>query len=121
MPLSPRWLLGLTVLLAAGIGPAAAQVPAVVEWINGQPAGGLQRRPFSSTERSRPTIRTDEQLLESFSFPTDGPGLIQFFHKRTLKTYRVDVADGRRTIEATGQDRVRIAMLVRRLGDELFN
>src|SRR5262249_30535138 len=82
---------------------------------------GLPRRAFANGERPAPSVRADEQLLEAIHIGTDGPGLIQFFQKRTLKNFRIDPADGRRTIEPQGAERTRIAVLVRRPGDERDN
>jgi HEAT repeat protein len=114
MSLPPRWLLGLVALLAA-FSLAGAQTPDVQE----QGAWFLQR--MRTPERRPPAARvTDEALLDSMGLPTDGPGLLQFLHARTLKQYRIDTTSGRRTVVAEGADRTRIALLVRRLGDELF-
>jgi HEAT repeat protein len=46
--------------------------------------------------------QSDEQLLHSAGLPTDGPGLLDFFHKRT----------------AASADRDKVAALVRQLGDK---
>ena len=48
---------------------------------------------------------SDEQLLRSINLPTDGPGLVDFFKKRTLR-------DG---------DRPKIQALIRKLGDDDFD
>jgi hypothetical protein len=47
----------------------------------------------------------DEELLRSLNLPTDGPGLVEFFKKRTLR-------EG---------DRTRIQTLIRKLGDDDFD
>jgi hypothetical protein len=62
---------------------------------------GVQSRAWSAS----PTAGTaDEQMLREAGFATDGPGLLEFFRKRTL------MPDARRRIES----------LLRQLGDNSF-